>query len=263
MKAIEYLTEYKLSLADLEDLHEDLSAALAVTCYAVSEINTLMRLYIFSSHQVIDNEVIDAASMIQRGVLLRTWSSKLFEFSEFIHLNGKHNKTKNVDLIELAKQAQKSFEQLKQEKGFDLVRNIRHEASNHYCLNPARKNLKHLSPTSKLSFYLHEKNGNSFFPMGEEVMFIGRINRHATSETTKEEKSQLYNTWMNWNLMASNWLGEVHHLFVKRLVLERFSERKAERKDYWIPPTMVGEVGEIITPIFIRTNNHNKSNKVE
>ena len=49
--AIEYLNEFKLTKKDLSILDDEVVAAIAVLCFAVTEINSLMRLYIFSASE--------------------------------------------------------------------------------------------------------------------------------------------------------------------------------------------------------------------
>ena len=58
-KAIEFLYEYKVTGKEMERLDDDVRAALAITSFAVTEINTLMKCYIFSTHGRIDDELID------------------------------------------------------------------------------------------------------------------------------------------------------------------------------------------------------------
>lgn len=263
MKAIEHISEYKISKGDLALLDEDAAAAVAVTCFAATEINALMRLYLVSTHDFIENDVIDTANAIQRSVLLRIWSAKLFEFSKFIELSGKDNKTKNAELISLANEAQEKFVDLKQAEIYPLVRSIRNETTNHYSLRPARKNLLHVADNANLTLYMHKIAGNSFYPLGEEVMFTGRINRYGSDGISKEEKMKLYGDWLDWNLTASNWLGDVHYSFVKKLILDRFPDKHAAKKDHWIPPEMVGEAEENQTPLFIRTEIYDRKKASE
>lgn len=260
VKAIEYLVEYSISKKEFDDLDPDLAAASAIVCYAYSEINTLRRLYLFSTHDLIDNDVIDSMNFMQRQVLLRVWSAKLFEFADFLELK-KYSKTNNETLKGLAKSARQSFEMLKADDAYKTVRLIRNEATNHYALSPAKKNLAHIGKSPLLSLCMHEIGGNSFFPLGEEVMFIGRMNRIAGKGSTKEEISEVYKKWLSWNILATKWLNEVHSLFLSKILMEKFPDRKALRRNYWLPMDMVGEVGEIKTPLFVRTDEYNKTKK--
>ncbi len=251
-KAIEHFFEYPINWARIQQLPEDQQAAIAVLSYAVSEANALSRLYIFNSHNMIDEEAIDCATSIQRFLLLRIWSAKLFEVEEFLKLGGTKKESKDEDLLELATDALENFSKLRSTEAYPIVRNIRHEATNHYSFKAAKDNLKHVSKNANCSMYLHELSGNSFYPMGEEVMFIGRINRHGASLATKEQKSEQLESWMNWNLGANRWLAQTHYSFINRLIIEPDGRKPAQKRSYWIPPEMAGSREERMAPIFLR-----------
>lgn len=253
LKAIEHFVEYPTSWARIQQLPDDQQAAIALLSYAVSEANALSRLYILNSHNLIDEEAIDCATSIQRFLLLRIWSAKLFEVEDFLQLgSAKKKASKDKDLLELAADALQSFSKLRDTTAYPVVRNIRHEATNHYSFKAAKQNLKHVSKNANCNMYLHELNGNSFYPMGEEVMFIGRINRHGASLATKDQKSELLESWMNWNLEANNWLAQTHKSFVSKLIFEPDGQKSARKRSYWIPPEMVGSRDENVAPIFVR-----------
>lgn len=257
-KAIEFLYEYAITKKEFETLEPDLAAAVSVACYAYSEVNALMRLYLFSVHDHADNDVIDSMGAIQSNVLLRAWSAKLFEFADFVELK-KHNKTKSNILITLANAARKEFEPLKKDSAYQTVRALRNEATSHYSLEPAKKNLAFLGQRAALSIVQHKMGGNSFNPLGEEVMFIGRMNRAAKHLQTKEDKVLFHKQWFDWNLKATKWLGKVQAQFAKKIIFEKFPDRRARRLMHYIPQQMVGEVGESKTPLFCRASEYNRA----
>ena len=252
MHAIEHLTEYPLGWKDLEALPGDQKALIALANYAATEVNALHRNYLFSSHDFCGQDAIDLAISAQRLVLLRCWSAKMFEFSKSIEKLAKGTGTNDRLIIELATQAVSDFAALKQAKGYYVVENLRHEATNHFSFKAAKKNLNHVSPSLNCNLYVHELNGNSHFPMGEAVMFFGRLNRHGASLKTTEEKEQLLDFWMEWNLRATRWVSEVHVNIMAKLVFDRFGDRKWEKKTYWIDPELVGGIPGRRIPVFLR-----------
>lgn len=254
-KALIKLIEYRFTKDEFDELHEDIRAGLAITCYAASEVNSLMKLYIFANHKFINDGIVDLANYLQRNVILRTWSAKLFEFSEFITLSQKFNKTKNEQLQAICLGATKSFDILRSRNGYETARFLRHEAANHYSLQAARKNLDYVSINAKLSFYLHEMTGNSFYPMGEEVMFIGRMNRGSKHIITKEEKIAFHKDWYDWNIAATKWLDQVQSEFVKKIIIQKFPDRFAQEMTVYLPLEMVGESKDTLTPVFLRKSD--------
>ncbi|MFN8993274.1 MAG: hypothetical protein ACK5X3_06380, partial [Pseudomonadota bacterium] len=175
--AIEYFVELEMRWKEFDPLSDDEKAALSIVCFAVTEVNALMRIYAFAEHHFTGNAAIDYGMLAQSHSLLRCWSAKLFEFSEFITFKDKNNRTSTPSLLALSKKHVAAFDVLKSANGYGAARYLRHETTNHYFLDPVRKNLPHVSDRANCNFYLHQLNGNSHFPMGEEVVFVGRLNR--------------------------------------------------------------------------------------
>jgi len=256
-KAIEFLMEYSVTKQEFDALGRDLAAALSIVSYACSEVNVLMRLYLFSIHDPTGKDVVDSMGEIQKNTLLRVWSAKLFEFAEFLELK-KRSETDNEMLRDLSASARKLFTSLEEDSAYKAVMAIRHEATSHYTLSAARKNLKHLGDNAALSIVQHKMGGNSFNPLGEEVMFIGRMNRAANKCDTKEDKIKFHNQWFDWNVRATKWLGKVQAEFVKCILFDKYPDRKARKQMYWIPQQMVGEIGESKIPLFCRAHEYNR-----
>lgn len=82
--AIEHLFEYPLSKSDVAKLPKDQHAVIAVLCFIASESNALAKTYIAASHEDTGETVIDTSLSILRFTILRAWSAKLFEVSEFL-----------------------------------------------------------------------------------------------------------------------------------------------------------------------------------
>lgn len=256
--AIEFLWEYSVTKEEFDTLEPDLAAALSIVCYAYSEVNALMRLYLFSIHNHVGSDVVDTMGEIQKNTLLRIWSAKLFELADFMELK-KYSKTNNQELVALACVARKLFAPLKKDAAYQTVRLIRNEATSHYALAPAKKNLEFVGEGAALSIIQHKIGGNSFNPLGEEVMFIGRMNRAAQHLDTKEKRIEFHKQWFNWNVEATKWLSKVQTQFAKKILFEKFPDRRAYKRMYWIPQQMVGEIGESKTPLFCRAHEYNKA----
>lgn len=239
----------------MQSLPEDQQAALAILSYAVSETNALAKLYICQSHEMTGIEAIDLASTIQRFVVLRSWSARLFEIEQFLTLGGKKKKTDDSALMSLASAAIQDFESIRTHQGYAIARDLRNEATSHYSFDAAKKNLSHVSNNSNCTMYLHELNGNSFFPLGEEVMFQGRLNRKGSNLASREERAQLLKYWYDWNLLANKWLADAHVNFIKTLVIERFEGKGARKKTYWVPKEFVGTKEDRMTPVFLEKSD--------
>ncbi|WP_299637113.1 hypothetical protein [uncultured Ruegeria sp.] len=252
MKALEKIVEIPIYWDDLKSLSLDEKALLALASYAASESNTISKLYLFSTHKMTGNEIVDSAISIQIMVLLRYWSAKLFEFFESISEISNSRGTKDDNVIRLAKESFDAFSELEELRGYEIARAIRHEATNHYSFKAAKKNIDHVSDRANCKLYLHNKDGNSWYPFGEEVMFSGRLNRAGASLRTKEEKNQLLKDWLDWNLSATRWANKAYELIATELVLDRLPDRNAKQKLLWLEPELVGEIDGRKTPVFLK-----------
>ncbi|MFK7835149.1 MAG: hypothetical protein AB8B60_02915 [Sulfitobacter sp.] len=252
-KALQKQFEYPLTWKDLAVLPAEQLALLSLANFAAAELNILQRIYIQTAHNLTQDAALDVAIAAQRYVVLRTWSAKLFEFAAMFEGLLKQGLEDDTTL-EMAKEAVERFGALKESDGYAIVRNVRHEASNHYSFSAALKNLSHVPDHANCNMYMNKLDGNSYYPMGEEVMFVGRLNRHGASIKTEEEKQQLLVIWHDWNVEANEWLRKVHERIFSKFVSVRFPDRSAREKLYWFDPKLAGDMVPPSIPIFLRNN---------
>jgi hypothetical protein len=251
-KALEKIAVFPLRWSDLAYLSDHQKAALSIVSFAVTEINCLMRLYLFSRHDLTGDDIVDYASLAQSGVLLRTWSSKLFEVSSFLRFKESYNKTNDEALTRLGKEASEEFKGIEAGSGYASARNFRNEVSNHCSLSAVEKNLEHVPSHANCNMYLHSMQGNSYFPIGDDVVFIGRLNRQGAQRTSLEQERNLYEEWMQWNLDATRWLNDVHLKFFAEFIANRLPGRVATERLLWLDPKMVGNPSDVRIPVFMR-----------
>lgn len=99
---------------------------------------------------------------------------------------------------------------------------------------------------------LHNMDGNSWYPIGEEVMFMGRLNRFTANRGSLEERLRVSEEWMQWNFAAARWVKSVHSDAVERLVFPLNPEKRAEKKMHWLQNSFVGSLEEVNLPMFGR-----------
>ncbi|MEX0276038.1 MAG: hypothetical protein AB3N19_00840 [Ruegeria sp.] len=257
-KAIEYVAEYRLTWSEFNSIPEDQRAALSVTAYAVSEINTVARLYMLSWHETENNEVVDQLIYLQSNVLLRMFSAKVFEFSQLVNLKDKKNKTSDPVVAEIFKKAEERFAALRDRAGYKYSEYMRHEASSHYRLKPARDNLKNVSERARLSLYEHRSKANTAHPLGEETMFVARLNRAEKQAISMKDKLEIHREWFQWNVDAIDWVNETFDAVVQKTVKDRFPKKRSRKTPHWIEPQLVAEHEDLRIPVFIRANSRSE-----
>lgn len=210
----------KLNKRDLKELDNDLQAAYSLMSLAVSECNMLQRLVIAGNHAPTGQALLDTISAAQQRMLLRIWAAKLHEFLDAISSKETLNATKVW--ADLAKEVIRRLDAIKDsEIGKAVNRDLRNEATHHYSMKAAQKNLDYVSPTAEFGLYLNKKNGNCFYPAGEEVMIIGRLNRfnRRTSASSADTLIESYRKFLDWATEANKILNETFEAFIKRHII--------------------------------------------
>jgi hypothetical protein len=252
---LEYIYKIRITQDDIASLPEDQAACLGVLSFAASESNVLRRTYLHASHDNQNDTTLDSGLFVQRFTLLRIMSAKLFEIEEFLRFEGKNNRTADQTVLSLAEAALSDFEKLKDSDGYRVARKMRHEATNHYSFKAAKRNLKHLPKDANCSLFLHEKNGNSYYPFGEELMFMAGVSAFVGGGKTTEDKLELFRTWFDWTKDAGAWLDRVNYDFHRKIVLSRFPDKVARQEVKWLSPQLAASHEAAKIPLFLRSED--------
>ncbi|MEL7255404.1 MAG: hypothetical protein AAGL23_14605 [Pseudomonadota bacterium] len=243
---------FNLDWKDLEQIPEDHVAAISVLSYAVSEVNALRKIYLAQEHDLTDDKAVNSAINIHRFVVLRTWSSRLFEAVEFIAKGKKTTFLKDETLKELTETAILDFGKVSEGEGYLTARDVRNEATNHYSFKAAKKNLKHVPRSMDCNMYTAKQNGNEFYPMGEAVMFHARLDRRWADVATKEERDKRFRSWLSWNLDATRWLSETHARFAGELLFKPLGRRTFVRTPKRVSSGFAGRPENSLTPVYFQ-----------
>ena len=252
-KAAVQFDEFHLPLATLRQLPEDHIAALGLMSYAISELNILSRIYLAQAVEDTGVRIIDEIIKAQKLLVLRSWSSKLFEVREFLlSLTGKKALTRDPLLQKLATDALDALEKLSATEGYKAANDIRHEAAHHYSFSAAKKNIAHLPADTLCDAVLHRHQGNNFYPLGEYLMFHGRLQRRWKTDPTLREKQIKFEVWLQWCMEAKASVEESFARFMSKLLFEKIGRNSFYSKTYWIPESLVGHPFDHRTPIVFR-----------
>lgn len=247
------LIQYDLTREGFRSLPEEHQAVLAVLSYAVSEINALQRLFVAQELKMTDFDAVNSAIKIQYFVVLRTWSSKLFEVIDFFDkvFFGKKPEVKDNILLGLASAAAEKINSIRSGAGYDTARDIRNEAAYHYSFKAAKGNLSHVRDQADCRLYTHVHGGNDFYPLGEEVMFQARLERKWKALPSINERNGAFLSWLEWNQKSTHVLGEVCAYFFDKLVFSVVPEIGWSEGAYEIPSSLVGDPKRRKTPVFV------------
>jgi hypothetical protein len=252
-KAAVHFHEFHLPQASLRRLPEDHIAALGVMSYAISELNILSRIYLAQASDDTGVRVIDEIIKAQKLLVLRSWSSKLFEVRAFLaSLTGKKPRTQDLLLQKLADDGLNALDKLSSTEGYKAANDIRHEAAHHYSFDAAKKNIAHLPTDALFDALLHRHQGNNFYPLGEYLMFHGRLQRRWKTDQTLREKQVKFEVWLQWCMDAKESVEDIFAKFMSELLFEKLGRNAFYTKTYWIPESLVGHPFDHRTPIVFR-----------
>jgi hypothetical protein len=184
--------------------------------------------------------------------VLRNWSAKLFELHEFAKEFQKQAGG-STSGREAVRDFLAGFENQVDQVGYTLARDLRNEVTNHFPLKAAKKNLKHLSDRANLLLLLHHKDGNSSYPLGEEVLFAGRINRFSFGKQDEEGGHRALERWYQFNLDATKLARTFHQAVIQHLVFGKFPKKFARLKTFWVEDGLSKDHREVCVPLFLRT----------
>jgi hypothetical protein len=251
---IEYLTEIKITWSELKLMPAEQRAFFALICMALNDIITFSRLVVLANWKPGREENIDVIAAIQKNSLLRVWSAKLFELSEAIENIEKKKKLLDKPLKEFILKHRALYADISELPGYFLARAIRNQASSHYGFSDIVRSLDHVGDLAKCGYLLHEATGNSCYPLGEEVAFVGQLNRHMSGTQRFANKTTGIEEWMDWNVkatrIANNLIADFNREFVKPIL--KADRQRLQRRAYWLDHRMVGQYGETMLPIFMR-----------
>jgi len=251
-KKIEQLYEYRISKAEFEQLEELDKVLVSVICFAASEINMFSKLYLCSSPDFCDETLLDSLIASQKMTVLRSWSAKLFELHEFAK-QFQSQKGGSADARSAVRLFLSKFDGQDDRIGFNVARALRNEVTNHYSLPAAKKNLKHVSDRANLVLLLHCKDGNSSYPMGEEVLFAGRVNRFASGKNDGQNGHKLLEKWYQFNLDATKLARELLNDVIASLIFAKYPEKFARQKTFFVDDEFSQEHGAVCVPLFLRS----------
>ena len=248
-KPIVYFDKYPLKFSELLHFGETKAAVFATSCHAINEINVFARLYVSDIRETPKEPEMAKLYEIQSMTILRSWSAKLFEYHEFIKCVRKLPEFSTYS--KLLGSNLKKFNQLKKMDGFIITRKIRNEMTSHYDLKKAQENLKNVAPHAEATLYFHELDGNSFFPISEEVMFWARADPQSSAENSKH-REEYFKKWSGWALKARDWAYHCHGELIGELVTAAFPGRQAKPRSYYLEMDDVCDVGETRLPLVLR-----------
>lgn len=254
---IEYFHSVSLTKADIDQLGPENLSFLSTILFAANELFVFQK--ILSSNvktpKQRDTEIL-TLSFIQQSTILRTLSAKALEFIKLFEDQNKIWERRGFNNeIKIMENHTTQLLSLKESKFYQFTKEMRNSLINHYLVSETFNNLKYISEKADYSFHLHQEQGNSFFPIGEEIVFIGFVNRYFGDDggvNSFEEKSVFIKDWIDWVLETLKWVNNVVQSFSIFIILEKLDGKIAKRKALFIDPEIVADIHKFRSPLIFR-----------
>lgn len=209
--------EFEISEKDQKTLGDDLFAYWMALSFSVSELMVFHKLAIQSSEVEPKDVLFAKQAKTQTNTILRVFSAKLFEgiecvtgFEKIVVRKAKQGKASKFEIAFQEKfgESAEKFNSLRKEANFKTAKFVRDKATNHIRSSEVKRNLKHAFPGAERSMVFRRMPINSYFPIGEDMVFGALLDRHYHDEKRLEERQQAFREYLKWMLKTSSELAE-------------------------------------------------------
>ena len=263
-KYIIHFYEFSIPKADIEAMPSTEVAFLGTLAFAVDEIVTFEKLLVQSfNHRPSADELL-GLYQVQQNVLMRSLNAKIFEalkvLKDYKELAERESAS---DRAEKVAHYLGQLETFLSGETYDLARTIRNHATNHYVTSETKKNLKNLSDKAKFVAYVHKNSGNSYYPFGEETVFLARIGRHFSEHGRDTYAIEDLKKWIDWGLGASKIITRSLQDYLLWLHKEKYPNWKLRKISPYLEEELWGEVHTASIPIILDADEYQRAKRDE
>ena len=252
-RALQKLHVFRLRWSDLDTLPDGDKALFSLASFMVSEINSLNRMLLFTIFTVDDDASAEEVAAIQRNLVLRTNTLKLFECQKTIaRLAASEDLSHKA--IQVVRAARGALEAANLLEGYSVAKAFRNKISGHYDYQQALKNTRAVSDDFECSMYIAEESGNSFFPIGERIVFDRIIIPNSNSDLPIGPNEASIDSWIQWSLEVGRCVRKFHFDLFETLIAPLVDGRKTRPRQVWIDPELVGKHPGFRVPLFLRAD---------
>lgn len=251
-KPLQLLYAYRLKWRDLTNLSQVEKAALTGVFFCDNEVNSLRRLCRLSMFWIEDNETIHRAAEIQRNMLLRTLTGRLFEFLALYNEISSKGRT-SAKLVGVIGSLKDAHRECRKHPGFRIAEKIRNSQAHHYSLDAIGQLVDRHGADSKLDFNFSPESDNAFAPFAEALVFNPDPQGRLEEELPELVAEELVNDWINWTHAATDLLRSLRDSLVEALVAPEIPKMRPQfRTEFLAPDLKVEETARL--PLFLQAS---------
>ncbi len=240
------LGELSFSGADLKRVPLVHAGFLVASSFAFNEIGVLLRLVLLALNarkHVGREPIVQTIAYIETLVAERMLSAKIVEycklFDDYLTKVARKEGAQGERLVANHLAAMRS---VKTASGYETARWLRDTLTNHYLVSEMEKFIGNVPDGQSFTMYLNEKEGNSSYPLGEEVAMMGKLN--ADGQPLPDLR-----IWQDWIHASCRTVSATHYSFVIALMEEFFPDKFVRMKRVVVDDLLVGQLATSCTPI--------------
>lgn len=246
------LSKVNFTTNELRNLPPVHSGFFAISCLAINDISLAQKTYLMAlntraPHRQITGKELQEISYAQAVIAQRNLAAKVFEYINMLEEYKKRCERKaKSSMIRFLNEANSVISDLKKGEDYELALWYRNKVTNHYAVHELTSLIKNGDlgdGDTEHSIYLHEKDGNSYYILGEQVLL-------AKLSEDGRDPIETINKFDDWVLGASAEVMKLHHLFCVELIETYLPTKKAEAFRVAPNPHIVGLPAEACLPIW-------------
>lgn len=250
VKALIKLTKVSLRRQELEGIAKRDLAALAALGFALNQTNVFARAFLATEYDTATIEpVTGEAAHIQRMVFLRSFSSSLIEIRELFEPNHFAKKKADGRLRGVVRSFGPLLDELDDMRGYRIAKFVRNKCTFHFDFQGA-SGLSSASLREDLSMYLHRSQGNTFFPLGEWMVFTAHLAEYCDKKYPSVSYDQLFDEWRQWTDRFYDFANRAVAKLAEEIVLAAVPGRTFHERVYWPSEDLVFKQPANLIPVF-------------
>jgi hypothetical protein len=126
---------------------------------------------------------------------------------------------------------------------YDFALWLRGKFTNHYVLSEIAQMIDGIQDGETFDFILHQKNWNSWYPLGDQVVLISALK-------SRGDPAAIIRKWHEWMHSTYRWMTDTQSNLVSEIVENHFPYKKATPKREIVDQRLIGSFETMATPIF-------------
>jgi len=212
--------EFMFQSADLKGMPKQHSAYMVATSFAINEILVFLRLTLLTANSLKvakgDDERLAGFAFLQDQILMRSLSARAVEY---LKLAKDHRtvceRAKDTAGLAFFETYSTVLDGLWDDPVTAVAITIRNKLTGHVELTRIRDTISGIPEDRReTGIYLHQKDGNSIYLMGEDIAHIGAF-----------ESSEEIQAWSDWVLNTCRAIQSLHHAYMIWAIETFFPEK--------------------------------------